>query len=95
MIFQTLITLAVGEEYGSSKVLHILGLIFIQLVTVPEHIALLKKFPIFDSESLVSDIPAGDGKMANLFLKCTLSSMKLTSLFRKSTLESIKACSNH
>jgi hypothetical protein len=93
MIFQTLITLAVGEEYGSSKVLHILGLIFIQLVTVPEHVTLLKKFPI--SESLVSDIPAGDGKMANLFLKCTLSSMKLKSLFRNSTLGAIKACSNH
>ncbi len=30
------LTFAVGEEYGSSNVLQILGLIFIQLVTVPE-----------------------------------------------------------
>ncbi len=29
-----------------------------------------KLFP--SRESLVSDIPAGDGKMANLFLQCTV-----------------------
>ncbi len=35
----------------------------------------LTKFPL--RESLVSDIPAGDGKIVNLFLKCCLLSTAL------------------
>jgi hypothetical protein len=31
----------------------------------------IKLFPAKESFYLVSDIPAGDGKMANLFLQCT------------------------
>jgi hypothetical protein len=32
-------------------------------------------------ESLVSDIPAGDGKISNLFLQCTGSGICLKNLF--------------